>query len=428
VEKRESRDSVLAFPAALPPADFEFEARRIGISRRYVLRKCIPSWLRPVEHVRVFGKPRPKASRQLEYARRIIYARIFALRSSRFVLLTQLIVLGKNKIPAVNRSSHHGIRFAIKQSVQSRTMDLSFALMEVFCESLLFEARMNPRPGWTGFLKFNLISVPIQGYNAAAPGGGKIGFHLLHAKCHQRIQYKKVCPIHGEVSNDEIVSGYEVSKGHYVEIPKDERNGVRSEDDKTIAVDAFIAPNSIDPIYFSGRTYYLLPDGKVAQKPYSVMLDAMTEQERYALARVVFSGRAQLAIVHPCDSVLAMTLLSYESELRKPSAFAKDVDTVAASPAEHELAATLIKAATVKSLDLGKYKDEYTGRLAKLVEGKAKRSQHVAKSNREEPTVINLMDALRQSLNKIKKSPAKKATFAAAGRKKTSRSSHRKTG
>src|SRR3954453_1907741 len=115
---------------------------------------------------------------------------------------------------------------------------------------------MSARPSWSGFLKFNLISIPVKGYNAAATGGGKIGFHLLHDKCHERIKYKKVCPIHGEVTNDEIVSGYEVSKGKYVIVDKEERSGVKSEDDKTIDVDAFVPPQAIDPIFFSGKTYY----------------------------------------------------------------------------------------------------------------------------------------------------------------------------
>src|SRR6478672_7296535 len=125
------------------------------------------------------------------------------------------------------------------------------------------------RPSWSGFLRFNLISVPVKGYTAAAAGGGKIGFHLLHAACHSRIKYKKVCPIHGEVHNDEIVSGYEASKGHYVTVDKEERTAIKAEDEKTIAVDTFVPPDAIDPLYFSGRSYFLVPDGKVGQKPYA---------------------------------------------------------------------------------------------------------------------------------------------------------------
>jgi DNA end-binding protein Ku len=263
---------------------------------------------------------------------------------------------------------------------------------------------MSARPSWSGFLKFNLISVPVKGYNATVAGGGKIGFHLLHAKCHERIQYKKVCPIHGEVDNDEIVSGYEVSKGKYVIVDKEERNGVKSEDDKTISVDAFVRPDAIDPIFFSGRTYYLVPDGKVGQQPYTVIHEAMREQERYAVARVVFAGRAQLAVIHPSGKILAMTLLTYESELRKPEAFEDEVKQSPASAEERKLAQSLISAATDEDFDLGLYKDEYTYKLTKLVEGKAKQTKKLVGKTEEEPAVINLIDALRKSLDRTKKS------------------------
>src|SRR5262245_59972591 len=85
------------------------------------------------------------------------------------------------------------------------------------------EAVMPARPSWEGFLTFNLISIPVKAYNAAMSGGGKIGFHLLHAKCGERIRYKKVCPVHGEVANDEIVSGYEYAKGEYVTVEAGEK-------------------------------------------------------------------------------------------------------------------------------------------------------------------------------------------------------------
>jgi DNA end-binding protein Ku len=289
---------------------------------------------------------------------------------------------------------------------------------------------MAARPSWSGYLKFNLISVPVKGYNAAT-SGGKIGFHLLHAKCHERIQYKKVCPVHGEVSNDEIVSGYEVSKGQYVVVDKDERAGAKIEDDKTISVDTFVHPDALDPNCFSGRSYFLVPDGKVAQKPYGVMLEAMRERGRYAIAQVVFAGRAQLAAVHPAGHVLAMTLLSYESELKKPEAFEDEVSETAASAEEHKLAESLIDASTSEQFDLGRYKDEYNGKLSKLVEGKAKHTKKmVGAPDREEPAVINLMDALRQSLERTqkgqRKTPAKKST--AHGAKKAASQPRRKTG
>lgn len=277
------------------------------------------------------------------------------------------------------------------------------------------------RPSWSGFLRFNLISVPVKGFSAAKSGGGKIGFHMLHAACHSRIKYKKVCPIHGEVKEDEIVSGYETSKGHYVTVGKEERTALKTEDEKTIAVDAFLEPSEVDPVYFSGRSYFLVPDGKVAQKPYSVLLEAMREENRCAVAQVVFAGRAQVALIRPGEGVFAMSLLSFEDELKKASDFADEVEGAVGSAEERKLAKSLIEAATVEGFDLSKYKDDYNERLATLVEGKKHEQVVSPQEESAPPTVINLMDALRQSLDKAKKSkPASKAP--------KHKTPHRKTG
>jgi DNA end-binding protein Ku len=274
-------------------------------------------------------------------------------------------------------------------------------------------------------LRFNLISIPVKGYNAASAGAGKIGFHLLHSTCHSRIRYKKVCPIHGEVSNDEIVSGYEAAKGQYVTVEKDERSALKAEDEKTIGIDVFVPPDAIDPIYFSGRSYFLVPDGKVAQKPYAVFHDAMKAEDRCAVAQVVFAGRAQIALVRPAGGVLAMTLLAYESEMKKPGDFEDEVKGVAVSAEERKLAETLIATATAEEFDLGQYKDEYSARLAKLVEGKS-RKKRPARSAESEPAVINLMDALRRSLDRTRHGRSGKRAH--NGRSARRHASHRKTG
>jgi|SRR5579884_231968 len=287
---------------------------------------------------------------------------------------------------------------------------------------------MSARPSWDGFLKFNLISVPVKAYTATVSGGGKIGFHLIHKGCNSRIRYKKVCPIHGEVSNDEIVSAYEHAKGQYTIIDDAERKSVRLENDKAIDIDVFIPPDLLDPLYFTERTYYLVPDGKVAHKPYAVLRDAMAQDERYAIARVVFSGQGRVAVVRPVDQVLAMTLLSYEDQIKKPSAFEDEVKAEA-SAEERKLAVTLINAATTDHFDLGQYKDEYTARLSKLLETHSK-AKRVAAPTDEAPAVINLMDALRQSLHQAQHGTTTKkgGRKAAHARKHGGSSGKRKTG
>ncbi len=269
---------------------------------------------------------------------------------------------------------------------------------------------MPARPSWEGFLTFNLISIPVKAYSAAISGGGKIGFHLLHANCGERIRYKKVCPIHGEVSNDQIVSGYEYAKGEYVSVPAGEKAKLKAEDDKSIAIDTFIAPDAIDPIYFSGRTYYLVPNGPAAQKPYAVLMEAMASHDRYAIAQVVFSGRGQVAIIRPFSGLLVMTLLNFESQVKQPEAFAGEVSGAAVSSEERRLAASLLESATTDELEMSRYKDDYAAKLAKLIERKSHgASKHVRAAHGERP-VMDLMDALRRSLSHEKSRARRRST------------------
>src|SRR5947209_10118203 len=130
---------------------------------------------------------------------------------------------------------------------------------------------MAARSSWKGFLKLNLVTVPVKAYTATSSGGGDIHLNQLHSVCHSRIQYKKTCPIHGEIPKEEIVSGYEYTKGQYVVIDTDELNKLRTEDDKAISIATFVGPTAIDPVYYTGKTYYLVPDGPVGQRPYALL-------------------------------------------------------------------------------------------------------------------------------------------------------------
>jgi DNA end-binding protein Ku len=257
---------------------------------------------------------------------------------------------------------------------------------------------MAARSSWEGYLKLNLVSVPVKAFTANTAGGGRIGFNQIHASCHSRIRYKKVCPIHGEVSNDEIVPGFEVAKGEYVLMDKKEMDKLKVEGDKAIRIDAFIDPAEVDPLYYAGRTYYLGPDGKLAEKSYAVMHRAMEERGKWAVAEIVFGGREQVVVVRPIGRLLAMTFVSYEDQVKPPSAFESEVPEVDVPSAELKLAESLIDEATLKHFDLGKYRDDYTGRLRKLIEARAAGKKVSPVNEGEEPAVINLMDALKKSL------------------------------
>jgi DNA end-binding protein Ku len=259
---------------------------------------------------------------------------------------------------------------------------------------------MAAHPSWKGFLQLSLVAIPVKAYSAHGEGG-PIQLNQLHAECNSRIKYKKTCPVHGEVTQDEIVSGYEYAKGQYVVVDPEELDKLRSEDEKALRIDTFIDPGAVDPIYMTEKSSYLVPDGPVAIKGYTVVHKAMVEEDRHAIARVVLHGREHTVLLRPAGNLLLMTALYRESQVNKPAQFGNDVPRVEA-PEEMEMTKTLIDASTAKNFDFSKYRDVYTDKLTKLIEAKVAGAEIVAPPVHEQAQIINLMDALRQSVNKVK--------------------------
>ena len=287
---------------------------------------------------------------------------------------------------------------------------------------------------WKGYLRVSLVSVPVRAYTAVQSGGGRISFNQLHETCKSRINYKKVCPIHGEVPNDEIVSGYQFAKGQYVIVDPDEVAQLRPKsEDRSIGVDAFVPAGSIDDIYLSGRSYYLTPDGPVGQKPYQLLRDAMADQNLHAVAKVILSNREQVGLVRPHDKLIVMSVLEYASQLKAPESFEDEIAESSVSKQELTLAKRLVADMQRDDLDLSEYRDLYTERMTELVQAKVEGKEVVAPPDEEEPAVINLMDALKKSVAQVKKpkgkttrpapkaaaSKPKRATKKKSGRKKT---------
>jgi DNA end-binding protein Ku len=289
---------------------------------------------------------------------------------------------------------------------------------------------MAATPSWKGFVKLSLVAFPVKAYTSSVSGEGRIQLNQLHAECNSRIQYKKNCPIHGEVPNTEIVSGYEYTKGQYVVVDTAELDKLRTETDKAIAVSAFIAPDAIDQIYYDEKTYYLVPDGPVGQRPYAVLLEAMVEENRYAIAQIVMHGREHIMLLRPMDHLLAMTMLKYDAEVTKPQAFEDQAPEVEASAEELELTKKLIEVSTKKKFDFSAYHDVYTEKLTKLIEAKVAGEEITAPPAQEEKHIINLMDALRASVaNAVQEEPAgaKPEKKMAHSKSKESRARKRKT-
>jgi DNA end-binding protein Ku len=266
-----------------------------------------------------------------------------------------------------------------------------------------------PAPYWKGYLKLSLVTVPVKAYTAAGKDDAEIHFHQLHADCHSRIQYKKTCPIHGEVSKDAILSGYEYAKGQYVVVDPAELDKLRTEDEKAVTIDTFISPDALDLMYFSGKAYYLAPDGPVGQRPFAVLFQGMVEENRYAIAQMVLHGRDQLVLLRPMDGLLAMSVLNYDHQVTKPAAFEDQAPKVELADEERELADTLVAGSTAKQFDFSTYKDRYTEKLTELIDAKVAGKEIVAPPPREEARVINLMDALRESVTKLQPAAATEA-------------------
>jgi DNA end-binding protein Ku len=258
------------------------------------------------------------------------------------------------------------------------------------------------RPVWKGFLRISLVTVPVRAYTALEARDGEIHLHQLHRGCHSRIRYKKVCPVHGELPADQIVMGYEFAKNRYVEIDETERKAARTKSDKSIEIEKFVPFAAIDPLYFEGRNYYLLPDGAGASKPFALFKAALDAEDRCAVAQAAIYGRDEVVVIRSHQGLLVLQTLRFASQLKMPREFTDDFPNEKPRSDELKLAKMLIESAAADSLDLSKYQDTYTDKLKELIEAKVEGHEMVNAPMDEAPVSINLMDALRRSVAQAK--------------------------
>jgi DNA end-binding protein Ku len=282
------------------------------------------------------------------------------------------------------------------------------------------------RPSWSGSIRLSLVSVPVKGYTALEAEKAKISLNQLHEECHSRIRYKKTCPIHGEIPNDEIVMGYQYEQDKYAIIDTDEINKLRSPADRAVTIDRFVSPDQIDPIYYSGQTYYLLPDGKQAPKPYVVLQAAMKKENVVGIAQVVISNREQLVLLRPVGRLLAVSVLHYDASIRPTAAFDDDLTEADVSAQEVKLAKMLIDTTRADDPALDEFQNMYNDRLEALVQAKiAGEEIATPAADVSGPPVINIMDALKASLERKKpRTPGSKKPL----RPRARRAKSRKTG
>lgn len=253
------------------------------------------------------------------------------------------------------------------------------------------------RTSWKGFLKLSLISVPVKAFTANDTGG-EVHLNQLHKGCNSRVKYVKVCPEHGELKSEAIVSGYEHLKDQYVVVDPDELDKLRTKADRAVSIDGFVPADAVDGLYFAGKAHYLLPDGVAGARPYALLRDGMKQNGVCAIAQVVLSGREQLVLLRPVGRMLVMTGLHYPQRVRKAGEFEGELEDITFKPEEVALTNTLITASRIASFDLDRYTDQYVTKLKKLIALKVDGKEVVQAPDLEEPKILNLMDALKKSV------------------------------
>lgn len=286
---------------------------------------------------------------------------------------------------------------------------------------------MAPRTSWKGYLKLSLISIPVKAFTAHETGS-EIRLNQLHKECHQRVKYQKVCPEHGELSQKDIVSGYEFAKDQYVVIEPGELNKLRPESDKAVRIQGFIAEDQIDPIYQAGKTYYLLPDGVAGDKPYALLHKGLTERGVVGLAQLVISGREQLVMLRTLDDLLVISVLHPDAKVKPVENFTGELPDLEVAQEEVALTDTLIEHSLLEDFDYSAFKDDYVERLRELIQLKIEGKEVVEAPDVEEPRILNLMDALKRSVAEAQASAASEGKRVGGTGEKASRKTGKKKG
>lgn len=280
---------------------------------------------------------------------------------------------------------------------------------------------MAARPTWKGYLKISLVNIPVRVF-PATDTAATVSFNQLHRECQTRIQQKRWCPrCETEVANTDLVKGYEFEKGRYVVIGDDDLAKVRTESTRVINLVQFTDAAAIDPIYFE-RPYYLAPDGAVAAEAFSVMREGM--QGKAGIGKVALHGREYLVAILPRDKGLVMYTMRHASEIRSMDAIDELQGVTAKVKADEMKLARQVIQTFEGELAMAEYRDEYQEELKRIIDAKIEGQEIVEKEEEAPPKVVNLMEALKKSLDRVsaqKKQPAKVAIVKGARTAATTR-------
>lgn len=274
------------------------------------------------------------------------------------------------------------------------------------------------RPIWKGAISFGMVTIPVKLYTATEPKDVRL--RMLCRRHEAPIQEKRVCTQGGEeLAWEELVRGYEVSRGQFVVLDPDEIDAAKPESSTTIDIGDFVEAAEIDPVYFE-KSYYLEPTD-VGAKAFSLLRRALEETGRVALARVTIRTRERLATLRPHEGALVLETMYWPDEIRSIGSLdLPEGDEARVRPKELEMARSLV-ASLADRFDPSSYTDTYRAALEELIERKLRGETRNAKRRKPEPKVIDLMDALRASVDRAKRPARRGPTKRGAARAKRTR-------
>ena len=282
---------------------------------------------------------------------------------------------------------------------------------------------MAARAYWQGQIRLALVSIPVEIY-AATKSGAQIAFHQIHEPSGKRVRYEKTVPGLGPVKPEDIVKGYEVTKGDYVLLQPDEIEAVKLESKKTLELTQFVDADEIDVLYYE-RPYYVVPADDLAEEAFVVLREALRRARKVGLGQLAMRGREYIVSLKPCGRGMVLETLRYADEVNKAQSYFREIDDVKPDPELLDLAEALIekKSAPFKP---DTFHDRYVDALERLIEKKKKaKGRRIIEDEDEAPAkrsgnVIDLMAALKKSVDTGTKSTAAKPAAKKPAARRTS--------
>jgi DNA end-binding protein Ku len=277
---------------------------------------------------------------------------------------------------------------------------------------------MAARPVWRGQIRLALVSIPVELY-PATKSGATIAFHQIHEPTGKRIKYEKVVPGIGPVDRDEIIKGFEVSKGEYVLLEPEEIESVKLESRKTLDLSQFVDMADIDPMYFE-KPYYVVPADDLAEEAFVVVREALRQSKKVGIGQLAMRGQEYVVALKPCGRGMLIETLRYADEVNKAQSYFREIGDAKPDEDLLDMATTLIDKKTGK-FDASEFHNRYVDALKDLIAEKRKKKgelviQDPDKGPPKESNVIDLMAALKKSLGTDDDAPKKASPKKAAAK------------